>query len=215
MSYEAIEEALKKRLKRGGYPPFWNPKEKGDTLVGQVTAIRPSVWDEKVNTYEVKTFSGDSYSTPNNAVLNRLLGESEIKIGDYIMIRFEGTMTTGRGRKAKDFSVAVLSKDEAEKILKAGRESVKPLVPESVEEPAETESPKPLPLHLEPQKKIEFSKVPDEVREFIDELFSFYTDGMPEEQFKKYLERRNIKISMADLMRECGLLVSNGIVKRP
>jgi len=207
MGYEVVIEALKQRLKRGGYPPFWTPKEKGETLVGQVTAIRNSVWDQNVKTYEVKTFDGETYSTPNNAVLNRLLEESKIKIGDYLMIRFEGTMTTGRGRKAKDFSVAVLHKEEAEKILRAKREGIKPLISESKEESAKIESP-------ETEKKIELSRVPDEVKEFIDELFSFYTDGIPEEQFKKYLERRNISVPMIDLMRECSLMVVNGVVKR-
>ena len=166
-------------------------------MVGQVVAIRPSVWDQNVKTYEVKTFDGEAYSTPNNTVLNRLLEESEIKIGDYLMIRFEGTVTTGRGRKAKDFSVAVLPKNEAEKILRAKREGIKPLIPQG-----------------EPTEEKPGNSVPAEVKDFIEELFSFYTDGIPEEQFRKYLERRNIKIPMADLMKECNLTVSNGVVRR-
>jgi len=203
MGYEAVIDALKKRLKRGSYPPFWSPKEKGETLVGQVVAIRPSAWDQNVKTYEVKTFDGEAYSTPNNAVLNRLLEESEIKIGDYIMIRFEGTMTTGRGRRAKDFSVAVLPREEAEEILKSA--------PQAEEKP---ELPKPFRPEPPTPAPVEAKKIPGEVREFIDELFAFYTDGMPEEQFKKYLERRNIKIPMTELIRECNLVVSNGIVRR-
>jgi len=209
MGYEAIVNALEKRLRRGSYPPFWSPEEKGEKLVGQVIASRPSIWDQNVKIYEVRTFDGKTYSTPNNDVLNRLLEESEVKPGDYIMIRYEGTITTRRGRKAKDFSVAVLPKDEAEKILKekpeepavAPAEIPKPFVPSS--QPVEQET-----------KTIGFSKVPDEVKEFIDELFGFYTDGMPEEQFRKYLERRNIRIPMVDLMRECNLVVQNGIVRR-
>ena len=172
MGYEAIIDALEKRLKRGSYPPFWSPKEKGETLVGQVVAIRPSVWDQNVKTYEVKTFDGEAYSTPNNAVLNRLLEESEIKIGDYIMIRFEGTMTTGRGRRAKDFSVAVMPWEEAEKIIKSGGERTKPFIPQVAEKPREVKVQVP-----KSERKIEFVKVPREAREFIDELFSFYTDG--------------------------------------
>ena len=209
MGYKAIVNALEKRLRRGSYPPFWSPEEKGEKLVGQVIASRPSIWDQNVKIYEVRTFDGKTYSTPNNDVLNRLLEESEVKPGDYIMIRYEGTITTRRGRKAKDFSVAVLPKDEAEKILKekpeepavAPAEIPKPFVPSS--QPVEQET-----------KTIGFSKVPDEVKEFIDELFGFYTDGMPEEQFRKYLERRNIRIPMVDLMRECNLVVQNGIVRR-
>jgi len=208
MGYEAIIDALEKRLRRGSYPPFWSPKEKGEKLVGQVVATRPSVWDQNVKIYEVKTFDGETYSTPNNDVLNRLLEESEVKPGDYIMIRYEGIITTRRGRKAKDFSVAVLPKEEAEKILK-----------EKPEEPVATPTEIPKPFVPQPQpaeqtRTIEISKVPDEVKEFIDELFGFYTDGMPEEQFKKYLERRNIRIPMVDLMRECNLVVQNGIVRR-
>ena len=209
MGYEAIVNALEKRLRRGSYPPFWSPEEKGEKLVGQVIASRPSIWDQNVKIYEVRTFDGKTYSTPNNDVLNRLLEESEVKPGDYIMIRYEGTITTRRGRKAKDFSVAVLPKDEAEKILK-----------EKPEEPAvvPAEIPKPFVPSSQPveqeTKTIGFSKVPDEVKEFIDELFGFYTDGMPEEQFRKYLERRNIRIPMVDLMRECNLVVQNGIVRR-
>ena len=217
MSFEILKKELEKRLRKGSFPPFWTPKNKGEVLVGQVISVRPSIWDEKIKVYEVRTFEGETYSTPNNDVLNRLLEESEVKPGDYIMIRYEGIITTRRGRKAKDFSVAVLSKEEAEKILKTRKESVKPLVPQVTEEtqkPAEPEPPKPLPLHLEPERKIEFSRVPDEVKEFIDELFGFYTDGMPEEQFRKYLERRNIRIPMVDLMKECNLVVSNGIVRR-
>jgi len=200
MSYDIIEEELKKRLKRGGFPPFWTPKEKGEKLVGQVTAIRNSFWDQNVKTYEVKTFSGEVYSTPNNAVLNRLLEETEINTGDYIMIRYEGEMTTGRGRRAKDFSVAVLPKDEAEKILMAKREEVKPVAEK-----------KPAPV---PKGEIEESKVPAEVKDFIDELFSFYTHGIPEDQFKKYLERRDIKIPLDRLLKECGLFIADGIVRR-
>jgi len=208
MSYDAIRETLSKRLKRGSFPQFWSPKNKGEELVGEVRAIRPSVWDEKIKVYEVKTFDGDTYSTPNNAVLNRLLEESNVSIGDYLMIRYEGTITTGRGRKAKDFSVAVMSKEEAEKILKRGKGEVKPLVPQVAEKSVEPAKP-------ETQgRKIDFLKVPMDVKRFIDELFGFYTDGIPEEQFKKYLERRNIEIPMADLMKECNLAVSNGVVRR-
>jgi len=197
MSFEILKSELKKRLRKGSFPPFWSPNNAGDTLVGQVVATRPSVWDEKIMVYEVKTFNGETYSTPNNAVLNRLLKEFNVKVGDYIMIRYEGTIMTGRGRKAKDFSVAVLPKNEAEKILKAKRESIKPLIPQG-----------------EPTEEKPGNSVPAEVKDFIEELFSFYTDGIPEEQFRKYLERRNIKIPMADLMKECNLTVSNGVVRR-
>jgi len=203
LGFEVIEKELKKRLRHGSYPPFWSPKEKGETLVGQVTAVRPSVWDEKVNTYEVKTFNGEFYSTPNNAVLNRLFEEFKIKVGDYIMIQYEGIVTTGRGRKAKDFSVAVLPKDEAERILRAEKEKVKPLV---LEEKAMEEKPAP--------PKTGEGKVPAEVRDFIEELFSFYTHGIPEDQFRKYLERRDIKVPMDKLLKECGLTVIDGIVRR-
>jgi len=209
MSFEILKRELEKRLRKGSFPPFWTPKDKGEVLVGQVISVRPSIWDEKIKVYEVRTFEGETYSTPNNDVLNRLLEESDVKPGDYIMIRYEGIITTRRGRKAKDFSVAVLPKDEAEKILRekpeepavAPVEIPKPFVPSS--QPVEQET-----------KTIGFSKVPDEVKEFIDELFGFYTDGMPEEQFRKYLERRNIRIPMVDLMRECNLVVQNGIVRR-
>jgi len=207
VSFEILKKELEKRLRRGSFPPFWTPKDKGEVLVGQVISVRPSIWDEKIKVYEVRTFEGETYSTPNNDVLNRLLEESEVKPGDYIMIRYEGIITTRRGRKAKDFSVAVLPKDEAEEILK--EKSAEPSAPAEIPKPFV-----PQPQPVEQTRTIEISKVPDEVKEFIDELFGFYTDGMPEDQFKKYLERRNIRIPMVDLMRECNLVVQNGIVRR-
>lgn len=194
---EILRQRLRESLKKGSYPPFWTPKEAGEEIAGQVVRIRPSVWNPQINIYEIKTFEGESISTPNNAVLNRLLSESDVKIGDYIMIRYEGTVTTGKGRKAKDFSVSVIPKEEAEQILSQAKppEPTPPQIKKSVV--AKT-------LEVKPS-------IPDEVKDWAKELFKFY-DEMPIEMFQRFLEQRGYKYPAEVVAEAAGLRVEGGKV---
>lgn len=188
---DLLKEELNKRLKKGSFPIYWTPKVKGEELIGEIVSVRQSSWDEKIKVYEIRTLNGEEYNTPNNVILNRLLEKLGPEEGDYILIRYEGMITTTHGKKAKDFSASVLQREEIEEIMQ--------------KKPVEKEESKP---------KIESIKISKETKEFIDELFDFYTDGIPEQQFKKYLEKRGIRVPLNDIISEYGLVVENDVIKR-
>jgi len=206
---ELLRRKLQEKLSKGSYPSFWSPKNSGDELVGQVLRIRPSTWNPDIKVYEVKSMDGTVYSTPNNAVLNRLLAESKACVGDYIMIRYEGSIVTGRGRKAKDFSVSAIPKDEAEQILSGQvklttpleiKPTVTPVKPELIQEPKTVI----VPPKIKPA-------VPDEVVNWVKEMFTFY-DEMEIERLQHYMNQRGYKYPVDVVVEVAGLKIIEGKV---
>lgn len=104
----------------------WVPKEKGEGVMGIVTAVgqiksdfaSDTDPDPMCPTVTLKTKDGDKFRVIGyGAVLKRELREKDPQIGDMIAVKYfgEGILKTGKfaGRKFKNFGVVVRRKPAA------------------------------------------------------------------------------------------------------
>lgn len=196
---EAILRVLKSKAKDSKFPPIFQFKNPGDTLAGRIINLRKSPWNPNIMIADVETFEGEVYSTPNNAVLNRRFEESGLAVGKYVYIEYLGTVTTGKGRKAKDFKVAVLSEEEIVRELGLHKEVQRTLEPVAKAAEVKPETPQP--------------KIPDEVVSWAKNLFSFY-DEMEVERFQRYMEQRGYKYPVEEVAKAAGLKISGGKISK-
>lgn len=188
---EAILSVLRSKARNSRFPPIFQFKNPGDTLAGKIINLRKSPWNPDIMIADVETFDGEVYSTPNNAVLNRRFGEEGLAVGKYVYIEYLGTVTTGRGRKAKDFKVAVLGEEEIiREIQKTAGVVAKPA-----------------------EAKPETPKIPDEVISWVKSLFEFY-DEMEVERLQRYMEQMGYKYPVEEVAKAVGLKISGGKISK-
>lgn len=138
MAMVDIEKKLEGRMKTTGFPPFWVPQKKGETITGQISLIRKSPFNPEQKLFHIKEIeTGEEFTLPSNVTLIRLLEDTPPEIGDVVKVRFEDTQKSKRGRGVKIFSMGTMKKAEYEEMLKAAGKEI-PKVP-----PAPTPLPPP------------------------------------------------------------------------
>ena len=207
---EELERIMKKRLVKGGeFPPWFNFEEKGQKLLGKVISFREHPINSKTRVATIRTLEGNEYSVSLLAVLERLFTDQEVKVGDYVYIVYEGMGKSSRGRRVKLFSLAKMTAEEAEEIIKKAppkpKEQPKPTEESEAEEKAE-EKPEEKPSE-KPRKELEIpEEKANEIREFFSRLFEFYDEGLTPEQLKERIERRFPEVTPEDVLEICDFL---------
>jgi len=216
---EELEKILEPRIKRGSYPPFWNPRNEGDKLVGTVTMIRGNPWQEGMNLYHIKEITtGKEYTTPGNVVLIRMLTEEGVQVGDLVYIKYVGKQPSKRGRSIKLYEVAVMKKDEFERLKKERPEIFKKLTKTEIREKAVEEptvAPKPVEeAGIKLPEGVDKAKA-DEIRGFVKELFGFYSKIRKEDlnNYVNNVRQYNIPIELVlEICKDICVLKDDGFV---
>ena len=214
MSTEEIEKLMKERLVRGTqFPPWFDFKEPGTTMLGKVISFRTHPVNAKARVAVVRTLDGKEYSISLLTVLERLFTELSINQNDYVYIVFEGVGKTKAGRKTKIFSIAKMSEEEINKILQKTPEKI-----EKIEKQSETTPPQPPPSPIPPPPQPPSPIIPpdkaQEIREFFERLFEFYEEGLTEEQLKERISKRFPDVKFEDVLKVCDFIILDEISKR-
>jgi len=156
---EILKKALEVRMKEGGLPPKLEIKENEEAIV-RIIDIVQNPWKPDSKIFIVQNLEdGLQYRLPVNIGIYRVLSESGAKIGDYLLLRYQGSVLTKSGRTVKRWSIGYLSAEEAKNIIqsyqkKEGQEEKE----EAKEAPSES---------LDDQKK-------NEIKQLISSLIKIY-----------------------------------------
>jgi hypothetical protein len=154
---EILKKALEARMKEGGLPPRLEIPEGSEAIV-RVIDIMENPWREGSKVYIVMNLEdGLQYRLPVNVAIDRILKDFNVKVGDYLLLKYLGSRSLASGKTVKRWSVGYLSSEDAEKLLK-GKESSPPKA-EVKEQPKQEEQKTPSDLEL---------------KGFIDSLISIY-----------------------------------------
>lgn len=123
LEWEEIEEVLRKRLEEKKEKPqrypFFKFTNENPIICGEVVSIRNIGKTGENTVYDVRAKDGTIYTIGTYANLTRQMKEMNIKVGDYVMIRYEGEGKEGKyGKKIKLFSCSKIGKEEIEEIMK-------------------------------------------------------------------------------------------------
>ena len=214
-----IEEILRKRLKKSSFPQFWYPQKVGDEISGRIIRIRNSPWPSKTDydkfIYEVQPFQGEPVSLPLHAVLMRMLAEEGVKVGDYILVRYVGEVKSRGGRAVKSYEVAVLPSEEvAAAPTPTPAQPAPPTTPQTAPTPPPTQAAVTSPPAVAEEEKPKLGGKLEEIKKFVDELFSYY-DSLTIEEFDYYLNTiKKWSIDPAIVIKELGLKVEGNKVTK-
>ena len=142
-----IGEFEKKIPEEQRLPDFFVFKNEGDILIGQY--IQSRMFHDYRNDKDrevliIKSITDrNTYTVSRIANINLWWKRLDIKPGDYVMIRFEGTGETSTGRKFKKFTISKMTSAEFQKTLDRLKQvkTEEPEKPTTVEKP-EIEKPK-------------------------------------------------------------------------
>lgn len=120
---ELLRKALRSRIQRLDLPPRL-PMVKDEEYLVKIIDIVENPWNpNRGHLYIVTNLEdGETYRLPVNIILYRLLEGA--KPGDYALIKYLGSRELDDGRKVNRYEGAVLSADEAEKIINVLKEQV-------------------------------------------------------------------------------------------
>jgi len=164
--------------------------------MGRIVNIRaiPRGAGGQDNIFELETSEGKKWSIPSLTVLNQLFTEQRVGAGDYVLIKFEGTRPSKRGRSVQIFSLGKVSAEEAKELIeKPEKIEVPEIKPEIKEEP-----PKPA-----------VTPAVEEGKKFVSRLFEFYTE-MGLEDLQRKLGIRGIEVDAKELVEACDFLTLEG-----
>jgi len=177
--------------------PVWTPTREGDTLYGIVVDIRPNPWNMKVKALIIRTPDGKEFMTPRNQMLLNQIDYWEPRIGDAVVIRYDGESSSRQsGRKpAKLFSMYVkrLSGEPREVSVEKPLEAVEEKVEEmEVEGQGFEEQAEELEAELESAKNY-----------LLNELLQIY-GSIHRNKLDKLLVQKGYKVTSEDLLKAFG-----------
>jgi hypothetical protein len=213
---DKLLDELNKRKRSGRLPKRFRFKDPGDSIVGQIITIASNPFKQEALQYHVKSLKdGFEYMLPSNIALNRLLEEEKAKVGDYVLVRYVGTTPepTAKGFFPKIYEVAVLPKEEAERIM-GGTLKPAPAAPTVTEkpklqppsfsqtpvQPQQTLQPKPT-TQVQPETTTQLSEQELKVREFVVNVMNFYGELSQEDLMKLVTQVRGYNITFERLLQ--------------
>jgi hypothetical protein len=158
---EVLRRALEARVKQGGMPPRLDLRE-GEEAIVRIVDVVDNPWRPQSKIYLVVNMEdGVQYRLPVNVGIQAILQEVNAKPGDYLLLRYLGSVTTRAGRTVRRWSVGHLSAEEAHKLLS-----------ELQSKHHQTQERKPEPKVERVEKPQQVSD--EELKKFIDGLISVY-----------------------------------------
>lgn len=130
MTWDKLKDKLEnKKESATSLPDFWQPEEE-EKLVGKVVRKRQSNYNEDNYLYHVKNpDTGKVRTTPEHVTLTSGLKQQNVKVGDYVMIEFQGTERSQKsGRDVYMYDVGVVKEKDAKEVL--GEETISKDEPE-------------------------------------------------------------------------------------
>jgi len=213
---DKLLEELNKRKRSGRLPRRFRFREPGDSIVGQIITIASNPFKPDALQYHVKSLKdGVEYMLPSNVALNRLLEEEKAKVGDYVLVRYVGTAPepTTKGFFPKIYEVAVLPKEEAERILGSVRQisaasptsTFSQISTQQQTQPQPTVKSQPTiqppsPTQLKPLPETQLSDQELKVREFVVNVMNFYGELTKEDLMKLVNQVRGYSITFERLL---------------
>jgi len=180
-----LEEAEKKKIS-GKLPPTWKPSSPGDKLYGVVVDVRPNPWDKTAVSLVIRIPSGKELMTPRNQTLLSLIEQCQPKVGDIVVITYEGEGVRKPGRNPpKIFSMYVKKSEELESQAVSGKTGA-----EEVEEKIVTAE----------EVEREFEKELDAAVDYVEEALGIY-GALHEKKLDKLLQQKGFRVSSKDILR--------------
>jgi hypothetical protein len=196
-----VEKMSKKELLRRkgvstSLPNFWTPKENGDWIFGECIRITKNPFDETMKAYIVRGITGSSkdepyypfddkqeeYMLPRNVGLMRLFEESNLSPGKLVYAEYIQQRNIGRGRKVKDFIVAVLEKEEAQQLFASQM-----VLKEKVEEPTVE------------KVEVKAEEKDQKIIEVLKDIVSYYGNEVTKDRFIYLLKKKGIEYDENEL----------------
>jgi hypothetical protein len=158
---EVLRRALEARLKQGGMPPRLDLRE-GEEAIVRIVDVVDNPWRPQSKIYiAVNLEDGMQYRLPVNVGIQTILQEVNAKPGDYLLLRYLGSVTTKSGRNVRRWSVGYLTSEEAHKLLS-----------EVQSKQSQVQEKKPEPKIEKVEKQHQVSE--EELKKFIEGLISVY-----------------------------------------
>lgn len=228
---ELLKEALRARLKSPSLPPKLNMEENREYLLKLTGSIdNPFRPGTKFYT-AINLEDSIEYRLPPNFQLEQILKDA--KSGDYILLVYLGPVKTSAGRTVKQYAGAILSEEEAQRLVdefklkktenKKEKRVEKKAVEEKKEEKREEikeEGKRSVEKKVEEkvEQKVEEKKIEknvEEVKKFIDALIEVYGSAKLSEidYFINKVKKLNIEINQ-QLLEQLGFVVQDNIVRK-
>lgn len=166
---DILKKALEARVKEGSFPPKLELEEGGEALV-RIVDVLPNPWRSEMQIYIVVNLEdGLQYRLPTNTAIYRILKEVGAKPGDYLLLKYRGTVTTKAGKTVKRWSVGYMASEEASKLLK---EKEQEELARAELQTREEEKPREVSRELEAREKPKMSEA--EIKKFVESLIDIY-----------------------------------------
>jgi len=205
----SLDKILDSRKKTSQWPALWRP-EKMPKILGRVVNIRKSYFDQNKNVYEIHDFTTNKiWTLPGHAILTRLFTESDVDVGDVVMVEYAGRQKSKKGRDAYSYNFSVLESEVFEKLVEDGKippppENPSIAVDTTVEEARKVTTVIP---NMEPPTRYE------ELVKYVKELSEFY-DTINKSDLDNYVNKiKTFNIPIDKVIEICGLTVVGDKVK--
>jgi len=195
---EILKKALEARMKEGGLPPRLEIPEGSEAIV-RVIDIIENPWGKGTKLYIVINLEdGLQYRLPANVAIDRLLRDFNVKVGDYLLLKYLGSRQLSSGKTLKRWNVGYLSSEEASKLLQSEKQTSQEPLPEKV---------------VEDKGKTEVFD--DELRRFIESLIAIYGFATLHDLDHYFNKVKNYKITVDEnLIKRLGFkMVGDKVVK--
>lgn len=199
---ELLKEALRARLKTPSLPPKLNMEPHKEYIL-RLTGTIDNPFRPGTRFYTVINLEdGIEYRLPPNFQLEQILKDA--KTGDYILLIYYGSVQTSKQRTVKQYAGAILSSEEAEKLLQSTHSKSIEVKEEKKEEIKEEKK----------EEKKEETKKTDEVKKFIESLIEVYGSVKVSEvdYYINKVKKMNIEITPG-FLESLGFIVEDGRVK--
>jgi hypothetical protein len=136
----------------------------------RIVDVLPNPWRSEMQIYIVVNLEdGLQYRLPTNTAIYRILKEVGAKPGDYLLLKYRGTVTTKAGKTVKRWSVGYMASEEASKLLK---EKEQEELARAELQAREEEKPREVSRELEAREKPKMSEA--EIKKFVESLIDIY-----------------------------------------